>query len=96
MHHTKIPFLSSSKANKKMWIMEFTYVKKTDLMYRYKDNVTVSETDACKISTYSRIIKYFMSKKRMGTPHFLFSNNIAHPSSNSPRINITANILLRL
>lgn len=71
-------------------------VQKTDFMFGLLNNVTISETDACKISTYSRIIKYFMSKKRMGTPHFLFSNNIAHPYSNSPRINITANILLRL
>ena len=48
-----------------MWTMEFTYVKKTDFMYGYKDNVTVSEPGICKISTYSRILKYFMKKNRM-------------------------------
>ncbi len=67
MHHTKIPFLSSSKANKKMWIIEFPYVKKTDLMYRYKDNVTVSEPGICKISTYSRKFKSLVSKKNGST-----------------------------
>jgi hypothetical protein len=43
--------------------MEFTYVKKTDFMYGYKNNVTVSETGVCKINTYSRIFKSFVSKK---------------------------------
>jgi hypothetical protein len=38
----------------------------------------------------------FHEKKRMRAPHFLFSNNIAHPSSNKPSINITANIFLLL
>ena len=75
--------------------MEFPYVKKTDFLYSYKDNVTVSEPGICKISTYSRKIKS-MCAKRMETPYFIFSNNIAHPSSNSPRINITAYIFLRL
>ena len=32
----------------------------------------------------------------MEAHHFFFSNNIAHPSSNKPSINITANIFLLL
>ena len=67
MHRTKFPFLPSSKANKKMWIMEFPYVKKTDFMYGYKDNVTVSEPGICKISTYSRKFKSLVNKKNGST-----------------------------
>jgi len=47
--------------------MEFTYVIKTDFMYGYKDNVTVSGTDACKISTYSRKFNSLVSKKNGST-----------------------------
>jgi hypothetical protein len=47
--------------------MEFTYVKKTDFMYRYRNNVTVSGTDACKISTYSRIFNSLVRKKNGST-----------------------------
>jgi len=36
-----------------------------------------------------------MSKKMNEAPHFLFSNNNANPSNNSPNIIITANIFLR-
>lgn len=43
--------------------MEFTNVKKMDYLYGHKDSVTVSETDACKISTYSRKFKSFFIKK---------------------------------
>ena len=50
-----------------MWTMEFTYVKKTDFMYGYKNNVTVSETDACKISTYSRKFNSLVRKKNGST-----------------------------
>ncbi len=67
MHHTKFPFLPSSKAIKKMWTIEFPYVKKTDFMYGYKNNVTVSETDACKISTYSRKFNSLVRKKNGST-----------------------------
>ena len=37
-----------------------------------------------------------LEKKITREPHFFFSNNIAHPSSNKPSINITANIFLLL
>ena len=75
--------------------MEFPYVKKTDFLYSYKDNVTVSEPGICKISTYSRKFKSLVNKKN-GSTSFSLLEYIAHPSSNSPGINITANILLRL
>ncbi|MFA5229168.1 MAG: hypothetical protein WC446_05405 [Candidatus Paceibacterota bacterium] len=35
----------------------FWLFKKMDYLYGHKNNVTVSETDACKISTYSREFK---------------------------------------
>lgn len=73
--------------------MEFTNVKNTNFMCRHLNNLTVSRTELCKFSPYSRIIKFLCRKKRIGSPYFLFSNNIANPSSNSPNINITANIL---
>lgn len=57
-----------------MWIMEFIYVRKTDFMYGYKDNVTVSEPEACKNSTYSRKFKSLVSKKEW--EHIIFSSRI--------------------
>jgi len=50
-----------------MKIMEFTYVKKTDFMYGYKNNVTVSEPGICKISIYSIKFNSFVSKKNGST-----------------------------
>ena len=47
--------------------MEFPYVKKTDFLYSYKDNVTVSEPGICKISTYSRKFNSLVSKKNGST-----------------------------
>jgi len=50
-------------------------------MYRYKDNVTISEPGICKINTYSRKFKSLVSKKEW--EHILFSSRITsciHPA----------------
>ena len=45
----------------------FWLFKKMDYLYGHKNNVTVSETDACKISTYSRKFNSLVRKKNGST-----------------------------
>ncbi|MFA5229102.1 MAG: hypothetical protein WC446_05075 [Candidatus Paceibacterota bacterium] len=42
-------------------------VQKTDFMFGLLNNVTISETDACKISTYSRKFNSLVNKKNGST-----------------------------
>lgn len=52
-----------------------------DYLYGHKNNITVSITETCKISTYSRKFKSLVSKKEW--EHIIFSSQITsriHPA----------------